>query len=101
MHAIYFRWKVGLDHARDFEQAWLELTEHEKNMTNQKPSFRSACLEFARTLLIVAVSAFIAGYVIGSLGAPKEVGVAIAAAAAMASVWWQKERKARMLRRSS
>lgn len=27
MHAIYFRWKVASGHERDFEHAWLELTE--------------------------------------------------------------------------
>lgn len=27
MHAIYFRWKVASGHERDFELAWLELTE--------------------------------------------------------------------------
>ena len=27
MHAIYFRWKVASGHEREFEHAWLELTE--------------------------------------------------------------------------
>jgi quinol monooxygenase YgiN len=27
MHAIYFKWKVASGRERDFEQAWLELTE--------------------------------------------------------------------------
>ena len=27
MHAIYFRWKVASGRERDFEHAWLELTE--------------------------------------------------------------------------
>ena len=27
MHAIYFRWKVDSAHEREFEHAWLELTE--------------------------------------------------------------------------
>lgn len=27
MHAIYFKWKVASGHEREFEHAWLELTE--------------------------------------------------------------------------
>jgi len=67
----------------------------EIEMTNQKPSFRSSCFEFATTLLIVAVSAYVAGFVVGSLGGSREASGAGVAGAVIASLWLRKPRKAR------
>jgi membrane protein implicated in regulation of membrane protease activity len=68
-------------------------------MTHQQASFRHACMEFAVTLLLVALSAFVTGYVVGSLGGSREVGLAASFAAMMAVVWWRKQRKARQSQR--
>lgn len=68
-------------------------------MTNQKPSFLSSCLEFATTLVIVAISAFVAGFVVGSLGGSREASGAGAAGAVVAALWLQKQRKARKAQR--
>lgn len=64
-------------------------------MTNQKPSLGSSFLEFAKTLLIVAIAAFVAGFVVGSLGGSREAAVAGVAGAVVASLWLQRQRKAR------
>ncbi|WP_313032100.1 hypothetical protein [Massilia alkalitolerans] len=65
-------------------------------MSIHQTSFRSACIEFAKILLLVTFSAFITGYVVGSLGGSREIGlVAAFTGTAMASTWWRRRRKAR------
>lgn len=59
-------------------------------MTNQKPSFRSACLEFATMLSILAVSAFVAGYVVGRLGGSGDAALAGGAGAVITLLWSRK-----------
>jgi hypothetical protein len=68
-------------------------------MTNQKPSFRSSCFEFLATLSFVTISAFVAGYVVGSVGASRGAAIAGGVGAMMASLWVQKRRKARKSQR--
>jgi hypothetical protein len=79
----------------------IDAREMQDKMTNQKPSFRSSCFEFATTLLIVAISACVVGYVVGSLGGSREAAVSGGAGAMMASLWLQKQRKARKVQRVS
>lgn len=64
-------------------------------MTHQKPSFLSAFLEFAVTLLAVVLSAFVVGYAVGSLGGPRGFTGAAGAGAVIAALWFQKRRQAR------
>jgi L-lactate permease len=64
-------------------------------MTNQKPSFRSSLIDFATAFLIAVISGFIAGYVVGTLGGPREPAIAGGVGAMMAFLWVQKQRKAR------
>lgn len=68
-------------------------------MTNQKPSFRSSFLDFATALLIAVISGFIAGYVMGTLGGPREPAIAGGVGAVMAFLWVQKRRKTHKLKR--
>jgi len=64
-------------------------------MTNQNPSFRSSCFKFATTLLIVVISAFLAGIVAGSLGGSREASGVGAVGAVMAVLWAHEHRKTR------
>jgi hypothetical protein len=64
-----------------------------------KTIFRRACFEFLTTLSFIAISAFVAGYVAGSLGAPRDAAISGGAGAMMAALWIQKRRKARKSQR--